>query len=233
MSPSPSFQPCFSSLTFDFLETLAANNSRDWFAGHKQDYEDKVRTPALSFIMSAGERLPQFAPHFVADSRKMGGSLMRVYRDTRFSKDKTPYKTNIGIQFLHEAGKDVHAPGYYVHISAAECFVGIGIWHPPSEALANIRTAIVEQPQDWSEALHDTQFSRWFALSGNSLKTAPRGFDKTHPLLDDLKRKDFIAIAKLPPALIEQEDFSAICCDYFTVGAPFMRFLCTALRLPF
>jgi len=191
MSPSPSFQPCFSSLTFDFLETLAANNSRDWFAGHKQDYEDKVRTPALSFIMSAGERLP------------------------------------------HEAGKDVHAPGYYVHISAAECFVGIGIWHPPSEALANIRTAIVEQPQDWSEALHDTQFSRWFALSGNSLKTAPRGFDKTHPLLDDLKRKDFIAIAKLPPALIEQEDFSAICCDYFTVGAPFMRFLCTALRLPF
>jgi len=225
-------QTHFSAETFAFLQTLAANNNRDWFADHKQDYEDKVRTPALSFIEAVGAKLPEFAPHFVADQRKMGGSLMRVYRDTRFSKDKTPYKTNIGIQFRHEAGKDVHAPGYYVHISAAECFVGVGIWHPSSDALAKIRTAIVENPQSWSEARDDDAFSRWFALSGSSLKTAPRGFDKAHPLLDDLKRKDFIAIANLPAALIEQADFSDIACDYFTTGTAFMRFLCTALRLP-
>jgi len=223
----------FSPATFAFLETLAANNNRDWFAEHKQDYEDQVRTPALAFIEAVGKRLPQLAPHFVADNRNMGGSLMRVYRDTRFSKDKTPYKTNIGIQFRHEAGKDVHAPGYYVHISAAECFVGVGIWHPPSDALAKIRTAIVDKPDIWSQTCADEQFKRWFALSGSSLKTAPRGFDKEHPLLIDLKRKDFIAIANLPPALIEQVDFSDIVCDYFTAGAPFMRFLCTALRLPF
>jgi len=223
----------FSPATFAFLEILAANNNRDWFADHKQEYEDKVRVPALAFIEAVGERLPQFAPHFVADSRKMGGSLMRVYRDTRFGKDKTPYKTNIGIQFRHEAGKDVHAPGYYMHISAAECFVGVGIWRPPSAALAKIRTAIVEKPQAWVDMREDGQFSRWFALSGSSLKTAPRGFDKTHPLLDDLKRKDFIGIANLPPALVEQQDFSDIVCDYFVAGTPFMRFLCSALRLPF
>jgi len=222
----------FSPATFAFLEELAANNNRDWFAERKQDYEDKVRTPALAFIEAVGEQLPEFAPHFVADKRKMGGSLMRVYRDTRFAKDKTPYKTNIGIQFRHEAGKDVHAPGYYVHISAAECFVGVGIWHPPSDALAKIRTAIVEKSQIWTETCEDEQFSRFFSLSGNSLKTAPRGFDKTHPLLNDLKRKDFIGIANLPPALIEQEDFCTIACDYFTAGSPFMRFLCSALRLP-
>jgi len=223
----------FSPATFAFLEELAANNNRDWFAEHKQDYEELVRMPALTFIEAVGEKLSEFAPHFVADPRKMGGSLMRIYRDTRFSKDKSPYKTNIGIQFRHEAGKDVHAPGYYVHISAAECFVGVGIWHPPSDALAKIRTAIIEKPQAWSETCEADQFSRWFALSGSSLKTAPRGFDKTHPLLNDLKRKDFIGIASLPPGLVEQQDFSAIACDYFTAGAPFMRFLCAALRLPF
>jgi len=215
------------------METLAANNNRDWFGDHKLDYEDKVRTPALSFIEAVGKQLPGFAPHFVADHRKMGGSLMRVYRDTRFGKDKTPYKTNIGIQFRHEAGKDVHAPGYYVHISAAECFVGVGIWRPPSDALLKIRTAIIEKSPDWSDVLENEQFNRWFALSGSSLKTAPRGFDKTHPLLNDLKRKDFIGISPLPPALVEQEDFNDIVCDYFTAGAPFMRFLCSALRLPF
>jgi len=233
MSAPFDHQAHFSSRTFAFLEALAANNNRDWFSDHKQDYEDQVRTPALTFIESVGERLPGLAPRFVADNRKMGGSLMRVYRDTRFSKDKTPYKTNIGIQFRHEAGKNVHAPGFYVHISSAECFIGVGIWRPPSDVLAKIRTAIVEKPKIWSETRDDEQFSRWFSLSGSSLKTAPRGFDKTHPLLNDLKRKDFIGIAQIAPALTEQADFSDIACDYFTAGTPLMRFLCTALRLPF
>ncbi|MDQ6999447.1 MAG: DUF2461 domain-containing protein [Mariprofundus sp.] len=225
--------PHFSPSTFAFLEELAANNNRDWFSDHKQRYDDVVRAPALAFIEAVGEQLPGFAPRFLADNRKTGGSLMRVYRDTRFSRDKTPYKTNIGIQFRHEAGKDVHAPGYYVHISAVECFVGVGIWHPSSDALKKIRTAIVEKPGTWSETRENEQFSRWYSLSGSSLKTAPRGFDKAHPLIDDLKRKDFIGIAHLPPALVEQDDFSDIVCDYFAVGTAFMRFLCTALRLPF
>jgi len=226
-------QPHFSPATFAFLEELAANNNRDWFSGHKQRYEQEIRTPALALIDAVGERLPGFAPHFVADSRKTGGSLMRIYRDTRFSKQKTPYKTNLGIQFRHETGKDIHAPGYYIHISAVECFIGVGIWHPPSDALAAIRKAMVEKPELWLETCHDKQFKRWFSLSGNSLKTAPRGFDKANPLIDDLKRKDFIGIGHLAPALVEQQDFSDIACDYFAVGTPFMRFLCSALRLPF
>ncbi|PIP02194.1 MAG: TIGR02453 family protein, partial [Zetaproteobacteria bacterium CG23_combo_of_CG06-09_8_20_14_all_54_7] len=101
----------FTPATMAYLETLAANNNRDWFQEHKHRYEQDVREPALAFIEAVGARLPAIAPHFTADARKMGGSLMRVYRDSRFSKDKTPYKTNIGIQFRHEAGKDVHAPG--------------------------------------------------------------------------------------------------------------------------
>jgi len=223
----------FNAATFVFLEELAENNNRDWFADNKQRYEDEVRTPALALIEAVGERLPGIAPHFKADARKMGGSLMRVYRDSRFSKDKTPYKTNIGIQFRHEAGKDVHAPGYYLHISSAECFAGVGTWHPPADALYKIRDLMANEPDLWLEARDDPQFSRWFHLVGDSLKSAPRGFDKTHPVIDDIKRKDFIGISDLAPALIEQKELADIACDYFTAGRSLMEFLCKAQRVPF
>lgn len=223
----------FSARAFTFLEALAANNNRAWFQEHKQRYEDDVRQPALAFIEAVAPVLATISSHFRADSRKMGGSLMRVYRDTRFSKGKTPYKTNIGIQFRHEAGKDVHAPGYYVHISPAECFVGAGIWHPPADALARIRQAVDEQPDAWRAARDDQAFGRWFELSGESLKRPPRGYARDHPLIDDLKRKDFIAIADIAPPLVEQADFPEIACEYFATATPLMRFLCRALRLPF
>ena len=116
----------FSKSTFKFLDQLAANNNRTWFEENKPRYESLIREPALEFIEAMAPALKMFAPHFRADPRKMGGSLMRVYRDARFSRDKTPYKTNIGIQFRHELGKDVHAPGFYVHISTAECFLAVG-----------------------------------------------------------------------------------------------------------
>ncbi|ATX82490.1 TIGR02453 family protein [Mariprofundus ferrinatatus] len=223
----------FSSETFAFLEALSENNNREWFADNKQQYENLVRSPALHLIQSVGERLPEISPHFRADARKMGGSLMRVFRDTRFSKDKAPYKTNIGIQFRHEAGKDVHAPGYYLHISAAECFVGVGTWHPPADALLKIRKLIADEPDLWLEARNDGDFSRWFNLVGDSLKSAPRGFEKTHPMIDDIKRKDFIGLSDLAPALIEQDDLADIACDYFKAGHSLMRFLCRAQRVPF
>ena len=223
----------FSADTFAFLEQLAENNSRDWFADHKQQYEALVRSPALDLIRSVGEQLPEISPHFRADARKMGGSLMRIFRDTRFSKDKTPYKTNIGIQFRHEAGRDVHAPGYYLHISTSECFVGVGIWHPPADALLKIRTLIADEPDRWLAARDDPNFSRWFNLVGDSLKTAPRGFDKTHPLIEDIKRKDFIGLSDLAPALIEQDDLADIICGYFQAGRSLMLFLCSSQRVPF
>jgi uncharacterized protein (TIGR02453 family) len=223
----------FSEATFNFLGQLAENNRREWFQEHKQQYEDAVRTPALAFINAMQPHLAEMAPYFVADARKMGGSLMRVHRDTRFSKDKTPYKTNIGIQFRHELGKDVHSPGYYLHISNANVFVGAGIWHPEADALARIRQTIDEQPVAWLGARDDVDFSRWFYLDGESLKRPPRGFSQENPLIDDIKRKDFIGISDLAPALIEQDDFDQIARDYFSAATPLMRFLCKALRIPF
>ena len=101
----------FEPRTVRFLEELKANNNREWFKEHKSRYEEEVLDVALRFIISMQEPLAEIAPRFTAVPTRVGGSLMRVYRDTRFSKNKLPYKTNIGIQFRHEQAKDVHSPG--------------------------------------------------------------------------------------------------------------------------
>ena len=108
---------------FQFLEQLADHNNRPWFLENKWRYESEVLEPCLALIRAFGTRLKRISPYFVASDRRVGGSLMRVYRDTRFSKGGAPYKTNAGIQFRHEMGRDIHAPGFYVHIAPGECFL--------------------------------------------------------------------------------------------------------------
>ncbi|MDP7015329.1 MAG: TIGR02453 family protein, partial [Pirellulaceae bacterium] len=178
----------FSPELFAFLDELKHNNDRDWFNDNKDRYEEWVREPSLAFVRAMGPRLKKLSAHFVADDRRSGGSLMRIYRDTRFGKDKTPYKTNVGIQFRHEMGKDVHAPGFYVHLASEECFLGVGVWCPESSSLRRIRDTIVDDPALWKRTRDNKKFNSHFFLGGDSLKTAPRGFAKDHPLIDDLRR---------------------------------------------
>ena len=223
--------PYFSSQGMTFLKRLEKNNNRDWFHENKSDYEDLIRTPALNFIDDIENDLTHLSPHFLAISKKVGGSLMRVHRDVRFSKDKSPYKTNIGIQFRHEMGKDVHAPGFYVHIAPDECFVGVGIWRPDSTALGKIRDAIIERDTTWLAAVNDKKFKRNYALSGESLKNAPRGYDKEHALIEDLKRKDFIAISYMDEEKVLAKNFKQQVVKRFTEAEPYMQFLCKALSL--
>ena len=115
---------------FQFLEELADNNNRPWFQKNKGRYQREVLEPAMAFIRAFQPRLKRISPSFLASDRRVGGSLQRVYRDTRFFKDGEPYKTNVGIQFRHEQGRDVHAPGFYVHIAPGECFLAVGLWRP-------------------------------------------------------------------------------------------------------
>lgn len=222
----------FSPATFKYLEKLDANNNRIWFESHRQEYEDAVRTPALDFIAAMADDLHAISPHFLALPRKVGGSLMRVHRDVRFGKDKRPYKTNIGIQFRHTQGKDVHAPGFYVHLEPKACFLGVGIWHPDAPALARIRTAIMENSAAWIKASRDKKFARTYELAGDSLANAPRGYAKDHPLLQDLKRKDFIAVAEFSSSLATNARFQAEVVKSFRIALPYMRFLCRSLELP-
>lgn len=223
--------PYFNADTMSFLNQLEENNDRDWFKENKSRYEDLVRTPALNFIYDMVNDLAHISPHFLVISKKVGGSLMRVHRDVRFSKDKSPYKTNVGIQFRHEMGKDVHAPGFYVHIKPKECFVGVGIWRPDSTALSKIRDTILEHDKEWLSAVNEKKFKKNFELSGESLKNAPRGYDKEHPLVGDLKRKDFIAISHIDEEKILSKNFKSLVIKRFTEAELYMQFLCKALML--
>ena len=223
----------FDRRTFRFLNELAANNNREWFERNKHRYEQVVRTPALAFIEAMAPRLKTISARFDAIPKRTGGSLIRVYRDTRFGRDKTPYKTNIGIQFRHERGRDVHAPGFYVHIEPGGCFVGAGIWHPDAGTLRAIRTEILEHPDRWRKASRGKRLVAEFALAGDSLKRPPQGFPVEHPYLEDLKRKDFIALAGLEPRTVRQADFADVVTHMLRRTSGLMAFLCGAVDLEY
>lgn len=222
----------FPRTTLKFLKQLSANNNRDWFAENKVTYETDVLEPALAFIAAMEAPMKKISDCFNVIPKRMGGSLMRVYKDTRFAKDKTPFKTNIGIHFRHIAGKDVHAPGFYVHIDPKEIFVGMGIWRPDSKACTAIRQHLDENSEAWQKLLRRKAFREQLEFSGGSLKRPPRGFAQDHPLIADLKRKDFIVIRTLKAAQIHESDFDQQVARIFKDGFPLVEFLCNALELP-
>jgi uncharacterized protein (TIGR02453 family) len=219
----------FSPELFTFLAELRENNDRDWFARNKQRYETHVLEPALDFIEAFRPHLEAISPHFVADSRRTGGSMFRIYRDTRFAKDKTPYKTAVGMLFRHEQGKETSAPGFYLHLQPGECFAGGGIWHPETAAANRIRRAIADHPDQWRSATRDAGL----ALGGDSLKRAPKGFDPDHPLIEDIKRKSFGASSRFDDADATSPTFVETYAGLCAKRAPLIRFLCDALALRF
>ncbi len=223
----------FSSETFAFLKGLAENNNRQWFQQNKKRYEEHVKDPAIRFIIDFQPLLRKISRQFTADPRPVGGSLFRIYRDVRFSKDKSPYKNNTGIQLRHNQGKDVHAPGYYLHLEPRNVFAGVGIWHPDSTTLGKIRDAIIEDPSGWKRAVKGKPFRSRFNLSGDSLRRAPRGYDPSHPLIGDLKRKDFIGTTTLTQNAVASPEFPRDFAEICKAGTPLIRFLCNAIGLPF
>ena len=217
---------------FTFFRDLRVNNNRPWFEANKQRYENHVRRPLLQFIADFGLRLAQISPHYLADARPSGGSLFRIYRDVRFSKDKTPYKTAAGIQFRHESGKDVHAPGFYLHLEPDNVFAGAGIWQPDVSTLTKIRDAIVENSARWQQIISAEAFRAVYQLESDSLKLAPKGYDPNHPFIADLKRKDFVAGRALTEADACAPDFIDRFAESCQVVAPFVEFLTRAVGLP-
>lgn len=221
---------------FDFLNELESNNERAWWEDNKDRYISTIREPALEFINDFDSRLKKISSHFAADSRTVGGSLMRPYRDVRFSKDKTPYKTNVGIQFRHEQGKDVHAPGFYLHLEPRSCFAGVGLWTPEAPVARAIRQAIHDDPAEWKKAAKGKAFAdKWSIAPDESemLKRVPKEFDDGHPYPDDLRMKSFIAGARLSQAQVTSEGFDAELAGMFTKASAFTRFLCDAVGIPF
>ncbi len=227
-----SSNPLFDKTLFDFLRDLDRNNDREWFAANKDRYVSHVRDPMLDFIAGFGPLLQKISTRYVADPRANGGSLFRIHRDIRFSKDKRPYKTNAGAHFRHEAARDAHAPGFYLHLEPGGVFAAAGVWHPDGPALAKIRNAIAGDPDGWRKVTSPRVLGPRGELAGESLKRPPRGYDPDHPLIEDLKRKDFFALARFTeveacaPGFMKEFDNT---CRTFT---PLTRFLTGALELP-
>jgi len=224
--------PHFTPKLFRFMKDLAANNDRDWFNANKPRFQSDVRDPLLQFISDFAPKIRRVTDQIVADPRPNGGSMFRIYRDTRFSKDKSPYKIHAAAQFRHASGKDVHAPGYYLHLQPGSVFMGAGVWHPDGKFLANIREAIVADPTAWKRITRGKTLTGTFTREGETLKRAPRGFDPEHPLVDDLKRKDHILVANFTQKAVCEpgfiDEFAGLC----KKASPFMKFLATANELP-
>jgi uncharacterized protein (TIGR02453 family) len=216
-----------------FLRELDANNDREWFQANRERYEDEVREPALEFIRSFAPHLEKISPYLVANDKKVGGSLMRIHRDVRFSKSKLPYKTNVGIQFRHVEGKDVHAPGLYFHVDPKEIFLGVGMWHPASEALQAVRQAIVDDPRLWKRVRDGKRFRGAWRLGGASLKRPPRGYPADHTMVEDLRRTDHIAFCSLAKSDLRRPDHVSWIAGRFRVTRDYLGWQARALGLPF
>jgi uncharacterized protein (TIGR02453 family) len=183
----------------------------------------------LRLIDAFSGPLASISKQFVADPRPSGGSLFRIYRDTRFSKDKTPYKTHLAAHFPHRSGLagGVHGPGFYLHLEPGGSLIGGGSWHPDPDSLFKVRQAIVARPKVWM-ALRTSGLE----IQGEALKRVPQGFDPDHPCAEDLKLKDFFTTSSFKDAQVLAPDFLQQMTEACQRAAPLVAFLCKAMDLP-
>lgn len=206
----------------DFLIELALNNERDWFQPRKTDYERLLKGPLEALCVALSERFEWRDIPLSADPKR---SPFRIYRDVRFSRDKSPYKTNIGANFPWTGGGDASAGGYF-HLEPGEAFVGGGMWHPETGKLAAFRKAVDERPDDVEHLLHDAVFVKTFGqVGGDRLKRMPTGYPPDHPRAALLKLKDVTFGRRLSDEEVTALDLPELLADAFAVGVPMMRFL--------
>ena len=224
----------FDDKTFRFLRGIARHNERSWFLDHKDQYEAHVRGPFLRLLTDLQPGLTAVSSHFRSDPKPAGGSLFRFHRDTRFSRDKAPYKLWQGARLFHARSREVAAPSFYLHLEPGACFVGAGLWHPEPDTQRRVRQFIFDNPGSWETAAHAPVFRKRYDLeSEDTLVRPPRGFPADFQFIDDLKRRNFVAtrpltdITMLGPRLRQtvETDLRAL--------APFVDYLCAALDLEF
>ncbi len=218
MKPRTYFTPD----TLAFLAQLKDNNNREWFAANKQRYEASVKQPMLELIRDAQPAIGKISPRFGE------GSMFRIYRDIRFSEDKSPYKTHASAYFAHTKSRQkVHVPGYYLHIEPSGSFAAGGVWHPDTPTLTFIRKYIVQQTAAWKKVR-----STGLELEGDMLARSPHGFPEDHRYAEDLRRKDFVSSIEFSDQQVCDsaflQDFVSACKSL----SPLMKFLTLAVGLP-
>ena len=209
-----------------FLQKLKKNNNREWFNAHKGEFEEFVKLPMLSLITSLQQPMLTVAPEVNVDTRK---SMFRIYRDTRFSNDKTPYKTHVAAVF-HPRGHWEASAGYYVHIEPKIIYVGGGIYMPSGAQLKAIRTAIAQREKEFRKIVEERSFVKKFGgLEGEKLQRAPLGYSPDHPMIEWLKHKSFYTGVEWNIAECRNEKFVGKVVGIYKDLLPLTRFLNSAL----
>jgi uncharacterized protein (TIGR02453 family) len=218
---------------FAFFNELKKNNNRDWFTANRSRYYESVVHPMGEYIVGIAPYLKRISPFYKADPRPHGGSMFRIYRDTRFSRDKTPYKTHAACHFRHQAGRDAHAPGFYMHIETGRLSLGGGIWRPPSKQLGLIREFIADNPSSWEELRDTPAIKKAGGIKGDSLKRPPRGYEADARHIEDLKRKSFFLMTETGAELALSDALVSESAKVFRTTAKLNHFISDALELPF
>ncbi len=225
-SPFAGFPP----EALEFLRDLKLNNNRDWFQPRKHIYEEKVRGPMLDLVTALGDEIAEFAPEMQTEPKK---AVYRIYRDVRFSPDKSPYKTHIAAVFSPRSLEKHSGAGLYFHISVDEVLVGGGIYSPGSKELLAVRSHLAANAKEFNQILRERQFRSLFKeVSGEKLKRVPKGFSTDDPAAEYLVYKQYLAGTLLPPDIVRTPKLYRELVKHFRAITPFLRFLNKPLTKP-
>jgi uncharacterized protein (TIGR02453 family) len=219
--------PRFSARTLRFLRSLKRNNRREWFNAHREQYDADVRAPMIAIVERLADDFRAFAPELVASPKV---SMYRIYRDTRFSDNKLPYKTHVAAVFPTRGLQKHEGAGLYFHVSPTEVWVGGGMYAPQPPQLYAVREHIAAHSRQLRAIVESPAFRRHVVLEGDKLTRVPRGFPRDHEAADYLKYKHFVAGAELPAAMAINPKFYSTVVKIFRQVLPLSRFLNQALQ---
>jgi uncharacterized protein (TIGR02453 family) len=225
--PAAAADPWLRPEALSFLRNLARHNDREWFQPRKAQFEDLLREPMLAIVRKITDAMLDFAPNHVRPAEK---SLFRIYRDTRFSSDKRPYKTHVAAWWTHMGFDKTSGAGYYFHVSPKEVIVAAGSYMPEKEQLAAIRHWMLDHHAEFRKLLARPAIKRAFEeFEGNALTRPPKGFPCEHPGMDLIRCRQWGLAATLPPQTALDPKFASTVIRYFKLAAPVVDALNTPI----
>jgi len=214
-----------------FLRNLARNNDREWFTPRKAVFEAELKEPMLAIVRKVSEAMESFAPAYVRPAEKC---LFRIYRDTRFSADKQPYKTHVAAWWSHQGMEKTSGAGFYFHVSAKEVVIAAGAWMPEKDQLAAIRHWLLDHHEEFRKLLQRPSVRKTFSeFEGNALIRPPKGFPKDHPAIDLIQCRQWGLSTALPAAAALKPGFAAVLTRHFRLAAPVVDALNTPIASAF
>lgn len=206
-----------------FFRSLKRNNRREWFQPRKHLFDQHIKAPMLELVSAINTDLAKFAPEYVTEPKN---SIFRIYRDTRFSADKTPYKTHVAASFARRGGERLGAGGFYFSVSHEVIEIAAGIWHPERDVMLLVRNHIAETHKELSRLLADKKARKLVGeLKGGALSRSPKGFDPAHPAAELIKMKDWVLEVTLDANLVTTAQLHGAIVERFRAMAPVLGYL--------